>query len=77
MHKQGLCVDVHGLADGLKALVEAGLAKAAGLFTHISHPDSAGTEAASSFCLSSERSHSALLASRCLIIMSLLHIVVS
>ena len=27
---QGLSVDVHGLADGLKGLVEAGLAKAAG-----------------------------------------------
>ena len=27
---QGLRVDVHGLADGLKGLVEAGLAKAAG-----------------------------------------------
>lgn len=27
---QGVSVDVHGLADGLKGLVEAGLAKAAG-----------------------------------------------
>ena len=27
---QGLSMDVHGLADGLKGLVEAGLAKAAG-----------------------------------------------
>lgn len=27
---QGLSVDVHGLADGLKGLVEAGLVKAAG-----------------------------------------------
>lgn len=31
VHAQGLGVDVHGLADGLKALVEAGLTKAAGL----------------------------------------------
>ena len=29
---QGLSVDVHGLADGLKGLVEAGLAKAAGAY---------------------------------------------
>lgn len=29
---QGLSVDVHGLADGLKGLVEAGLAKAAGQY---------------------------------------------
>lgn len=31
---QGLGVDVHGLADGLKALVEAGLTKAAGLLPY-------------------------------------------
>ena len=33
VHAQGLGVDVHELADGLKALVEAGLTKAAGLLT--------------------------------------------
>lgn len=32
MVMQGLSVDVHGLADGLKGLVEAGLAKAAGQY---------------------------------------------
>ena len=34
VHAQGLGVDVHGLADGLKALVEAGLTKAAGLLPY-------------------------------------------
>ena len=61
-------MDVHGLADGLKALVEAGLAKAAGLFIHISHAESAGTEAASSqSLLLVQPCHSATLASRYLV----------
>ena len=39
---QGLEVDVHGLADGLKALVEAGLAKAAGQSNTFFHVLSTG-----------------------------------
>ncbi len=38
VHAQGLGVDVHGLADGLKALVEAGLTKAAGLLPYPTSP---------------------------------------
>ena len=46
VHAQGLGVDVHGVADGLKALVEAGLTKAAGL---LPYPESSlGTVAACS-----------------------------
>ncbi len=37
VHAQGVGVDVHGVADGLKALVEAGLAKAAGLLPYPTH----------------------------------------
>ena len=46
VHAQGLGVDVHGLADGLKALVEVGLTKAAGLLLYPTSP--LGTVAACS-----------------------------